>query len=58
MEPDLATVSMDDSLDDCEADACSFDRLVIMETLEYTKKFVTIPHIKAYAVVPHEKNDS
>ena len=49
-------MAVDDSLDVCQADARAFEFRFIVEPLENPEKFARKLHIKADAVIAHEKD--
>jgi hypothetical protein len=50
-------MSMDDALNGSQPDAGSFKRLRRVETLEYSKQFTYIFHIKTDSIVSNEDHD-
>ena len=51
---DASTVTGDDTLNRCQADARAGEFVCPVQALERSEKFVGIRHIKSYAVVAHE----
>jgi hypothetical protein len=51
LRPNASAVAMDDPLNGSQADASTFEILLVMETLEHSEKFIRILRVKADAII-------
>src|SRR5512139_1496078 len=57
ISPGPAAVAIDDAANICKTNACTFEVILLMQSLKNPEEFIRICHVKSHAVVADEDCD-